>query len=30
MNANRELPDSKHLRLQQLADGVYAAIHERR
>jgi cyclase len=27
MKANRQLPDSKHFRLQQLADGVYAAIH---
>jgi cyclase len=27
MKTNRELPDSKHFRLQQLADGVYAAIH---
>jgi cyclase len=27
MNSNRLLPDSKHFRLQQLADGVYAAIH---
>jgi cyclase len=24
---NPQLPDSKHFRLQQLADGVYAAIH---
>jgi len=27
MMCNRQLPDSKHFRLQQLADGVYAAIH---
>jgi glyoxylase-like metal-dependent hydrolase (beta-lactamase superfamily II) len=27
MKSNRQLPDSKHFRLQQLADGVYAAIH---
>jgi cyclase len=27
MRTNRQLPDSKHFRLQQLADGVYAAIH---
>lgn len=27
MKANRQLPDSKHFRLEQLADGVYAAIH---
>lgn len=27
MKTNRQLPDSKHFRLQQLADGVYAAIH---
>jgi len=25
--SNRQLPDSKHFRLQQLADGAYAAIH---
>jgi len=27
MKANQQLPDSKHFRLQQLAEGVYAAIH---
>lgn len=27
MNSNPQLPESKHFRLQQLADGVYAAIH---
>ncbi len=27
MRSNRQLPDSKHFRLQRLADGVYAAIH---
>jgi cyclase len=27
IKSNRHLPDSKHFRLQQLADGVYAAIH---
>ena len=27
MKSNRQLPNSKHFRLQQLADGVYAAIH---
>jgi glyoxylase-like metal-dependent hydrolase (beta-lactamase superfamily II) len=27
MKGNRQLPNSKHFRLQQLADGVYAAIH---
>ena len=27
MKTNRQLPDSKHFRLQQLAEGVYAAIH---
>ena len=27
MKTDRQLPDSKHFRLQQLADGVYAAIH---
>ena len=27
MKTNRQLPESKHFRLQQLADGVYAAIH---
>jgi glyoxylase-like metal-dependent hydrolase (beta-lactamase superfamily II) len=27
MKTKRELPDSKHFRLQQLADGIYAAIH---
>lgn len=27
MMSNRQLPDSKHFRLQQLAEGVYAAIH---
>jgi len=27
MKSNRQLSDSKHFRLQQLADGVYAAIH---
>jgi len=27
MKSNRQLPDSKHFRLQQLTDGVYAAIH---
>jgi glyoxylase-like metal-dependent hydrolase (beta-lactamase superfamily II) len=27
MKSNRQPPDSKHFRLQQLADGVYAAIH---
>jgi cyclase len=27
MEASRQLPDSRHFRLQQLADGVYAAIH---
>ncbi len=27
MKTNRQLPDSKHFRLEQLADGVYAAIH---
>jgi cyclase len=27
MKSNRRLLDSKHFRLQQLADGVYAAIH---
>jgi glyoxylase-like metal-dependent hydrolase (beta-lactamase superfamily II) len=27
MRSNRQLPNSKHFRLQQLADGVYAAIH---
>jgi len=27
MRTNRQLPDSKHFRLQQLAEGVYAAIH---
>jgi len=27
MKSSRQLPNSKHFRLQQLADGVYAAIH---
>jgi glyoxylase-like metal-dependent hydrolase (beta-lactamase superfamily II) len=27
MQTNRQLPQSKHFRLQQVADGVYAAIH---
>jgi cyclase len=27
MKSNRQLPDSRHFRLEQLADGVYAAIH---
>lgn len=27
MKTNRQLPDSKHFHLQQLAEGVYAAIH---
>jgi cyclase len=27
MKSNRQLPDSKHFQIQQLADGVYAAIH---
>jgi len=27
MKASRRLPDSKHFRLQQLVEGVYAAIH---
>jgi len=27
MKSDRQLPDSKHFRLQQLADGVYAVIH---
>jgi cyclase len=27
MKTNRQLPGSKHFRLQQLADGVHAAIH---
>jgi glyoxylase-like metal-dependent hydrolase (beta-lactamase superfamily II) len=27
METNRQLPQSKHFRLQQLAEGVYAAIH---
>jgi cyclase len=27
MKTNRQLPDSKHFRLQQLAEGVYAVIH---
>jgi glyoxylase-like metal-dependent hydrolase (beta-lactamase superfamily II) len=27
MKSDRRLPESKHFRLQQLADGVYAAIH---
>jgi cyclase len=27
MKTNRQLPSSKHFRLQQLAKGVYAAIH---
>jgi cyclase len=27
MRSNRQLPNTKHFRLQQLADGVYAAIH---
>jgi cyclase len=27
MKSDRQLPDSKHFRIQQLADGVYAAIH---
>jgi glyoxylase-like metal-dependent hydrolase (beta-lactamase superfamily II) len=27
MKSSRQLPDSKHFRLQQLAGGVYAAIH---
>ena len=27
MRTNRQLPDSKHFRLQQLVEGVYAAIH---
>ena len=27
MKTNRQLPGSKHFRLQQLADGVYAAVH---
>jgi glyoxylase-like metal-dependent hydrolase (beta-lactamase superfamily II) len=27
MKFNQQLPDSKHFRLQQLAEGVYAAIH---
>jgi cyclase len=27
MKSNRQLPESKHFRLQQLANGVYAAIH---
>ncbi|HNS49985.1 MAG TPA: MBL fold metallo-hydrolase [Anaerolineae bacterium] len=28
MTTNRSLPVSKHFRLQQLADGIYAAIHQ--
>lgn len=28
MTTHRQLPESKHYRLQQLADGVYAAIHQ--
>jgi cyclase len=27
MKSNRQLPPSKHFRLEQLAEGVYAAIH---
>jgi hypothetical protein len=27
MKTNRQIPDSIHFRLEQLADGVYAAIH---
>jgi glyoxylase-like metal-dependent hydrolase (beta-lactamase superfamily II) len=27
MKANQQLPSSKHFRLEQLGDGVYAAIH---
>jgi cyclase len=27
MKSDRQVPDSRHFRLQQLADGVYAAIH---
>ncbi len=27
MKSNRQPPDSKHFRLEQLAEGVYAAIH---
>ena len=27
MKSNRQLPQSKHFRLEQLAEGVYAAIH---
>jgi cyclase len=27
MKTNRKVPESKHFRLEQLADGVYAAIH---
>jgi cyclase len=27
MSTDRQLPESKHFRLQQLAEGVYAAIH---
>jgi len=28
MMTNRQLPDSKHFRLEPLAEGVYAAIHQ--
>lgn len=28
MSTNRDLPRSKHFRLEQLQDGVYAAIHQ--
>ena len=27
MKTSRQLPDSRHFRLEQLAEGVYAAIH---
>ena len=27
MTTNRQLPDSKHFRIEQVADGVYAVIH---
>ncbi len=27
MKTNRQMPESKHFRLQELAEGVYAAIH---
>jgi hypothetical protein len=30
MKTDRETPDPKHFRLQQLPDGVYAPIHKRR